>query len=248
MNLLFLNHTPYKDFWSPLRERFQGFPIEEMEIFPFWDRTGDFRVWQEYSIDPQSSPIIVGHSHGCLFLPEIAAFFQDVGSLPSIWIEPCMVPLIGLGNQAVEDVRCSDSDVILTKLSELVCRPLEGSELCISECRLLDEYVHSFQNSLNYSKALMIEHARLCARWDEISPNSWSWEPSLFLLGSQAQKSRLPKGLDSHDRRSLVKEMENVSIYPFLDESLLPLISSIEGFSAMYSHKIPSEGRENVIW
>ena len=230
MTLLFLNHTPYKEFWTPIREHLGSIPSKEFPFCEFWERTGSFRAWEEYKPDPNSPPVWVAHSHGCTFLPQVREFFALNQNLPTCWINPELQPLFRNVDNPVEEVRGRDADEILQKYSDFVN---SGS---VKSSRAVEEFTGAFHNSLNYSKALMLEHADLCSSPDEKFLSNFQFGPTLFLLReleSEAENSTYGRiGLRSFHSlpESRIEVIPELDPFPFQENTLESLLFHLENF------------------
>lgn len=229
MRLLFVNHTPYDLFWKPLIEKFDGFAVSQLEIYPYWELSGQFNAWENQLLESNEPLIVVAHSFGCLFLPEIAKWKSKQGKFSSVWIEPRFQPLLGASENAASEIRECDSDVILENLA----RPLEafrGEHLDLrSDLLNLDNYIQSFSESPNFTKALMIEHAKLSSTWNHTLQRSWSWKPVLQLRSENPPVEFAPWGSLGSDVHSL----EYPCLLPFVDRAVIPMMNSIERFYAI---------------
>lgn len=240
MRLLFINHTPYESFWKPLIAKFDGFTVDQIEVHPFWESTGRFDAWTDFADEQNELVIVVAHSFGCLFLPEIAKHKMRQEAIASIWIEPRLEPLIGVSGNVAEDIRLSDSDVILTQLSKaLDISKLSAVSQLKSDSIAMNDYASSFSKSFNYTKALMIEHAGLASSFSEKVRDSWSWKPALQLKSSYSSG----EFVQWSSLNSEIKSLDVLSLNPFMDMALLPVLDAIEKFNA----DLYGEGLENAL-
>jgi hypothetical protein len=149
IRFIFLNSTPYADFWLRVQKHFRPDEYTEISFFEHWQKNGDFDALKNLKIPLEELPFFIGHSWGnALLLRHLIGKVHKKAY--AIMLEPEEFPISDDAKKALKILRKMEKIHLSAYLRQMY------RQICL-ENNFLTNFLNAAENNENFIKACVYE-------------------------------------------------------------------------------------------